>query len=83
MACGLPVVASPVGVNGEIVENGGNGYLASTTDEWVHALETLRADVELRRRMGAAGRHRVEEKYCLAVTAPRMVGLLAGLVDDQ
>lgn len=76
MACGLPVVASPVGVNSEIVDNAINGYLASTTDEWVLALETLMADAELRRRMGAAGRKRVEEKYCLAVTAPRLVEVL-------
>lgn len=76
MACGLPVVASPVGVNSEIVDNAINGYLASTTDEWVRALESLMADSELRRLMGAAGRKRVEEKYCLAVTAPRFVELL-------
>jgi glycosyltransferase involved in cell wall biosynthesis len=76
MACGLPVVASPVGVNSEIVDDGVNGYLASTTDEWVSALEALMADAELRRQMGAAGRKRVEEKYCLAVTAPKFVELL-------
>lgn len=76
MACGLPVVASPVGVNSEIVENGVNGYLASTTDEWIRALKAMMADAELRRQMGVAGRKRVEEKYCLAVTAPRFVELL-------
>ena len=76
MACGLPVQASPVRVNSEIVENGVNGYLASTTDEWVLALEALMADAELRRQMGAAGRKRVEEKYCLAVTSPKFVELL-------
>jgi glycosyltransferase involved in cell wall biosynthesis len=76
MACGLPVVASPIGVNSEIVDDGVNGYLISTTDEWVLALESLMADAELRRQMGAAGRKRVEEKYCLAVTVPKFVELL-------
>ena len=76
MACSLPIVASPVGVNSEMVDNGVNGYLASTTDEWVRALEALMADAEMRRHMGAAGRKRVEEKYCLAVTAPKLVELL-------
>jgi glycosyltransferase involved in cell wall biosynthesis len=76
MACGLPVVASPIGANCEIVATGNNGYLASTTNEWVSALENLRANVELRRRMGEAGRRRVEERYCLEVTAPRWTALL-------
>lgn len=81
MACGLPVVASPIGVNCEIVENGVNGYLATTTGEWIIALESLRADFELRIRMGLAGRRLVEEKYTLDVTKPRMLKLLEQCVD--
>lgn len=76
MACGLPVVASPVGVNAEIIDEGINGFLASTTDDWVTALSRLAVDRELRLAMGQAGRKKVEEKYCLDVTAPRMVNLL-------
>lgn len=78
MACGLPVVASPVGVNTEIVAPGVNGLLASTIDDWVQAMEALRADVEMQRRLGAAGRKRVEERYCLAVTAEKVVGVIRG-----
>lgn len=76
MVCALPVVASPVGVNSEIVDEGGNGFLACDIQGWVEALERLRANVALRRRMGAAGRRRVEERYCLAVTAPKLIGVL-------
>jgi glycosyltransferase involved in cell wall biosynthesis len=83
MACGLPVVASPVGVNKEIVEHGVNGFLAETHDEWVQALETLRNDHALRKTMGAAGRRKVEEKYCLQVTAPRYVELLQSMVEKR
>jgi glycosyltransferase involved in cell wall biosynthesis len=78
MACGLPVVASPVGVNAEIVDDGVNGFLATTSANWVQALEALRADVELRLRMGAAGRKRVADGYCLAVTAGLVVGVIRG-----
>lgn len=81
MACGLPVVASPVGVNSEIVENGVNGSLATTTADWVQALEALRSDVDLRQRMGIAGRKRVEVSYCLGVTAPRLVSLLQSVAN--
>lgn len=76
MACGKPVVASPVGVNREIVADGVNGFLASTTKEWAEALWRLKADPELRRAMGEEGRRMVEEKYCLQVTAPRLHRIL-------
>lgn len=81
MACGLPVVASPVGVNSEIVENGGNGFLASTTYEWVSALRKLAVDRDLRIKMGLTGRKKVEEQYCLQVTAPKLVALLQSVLN--
>ncbi len=76
MACGLPVVASPVGVNRQIVEHGVNGFLAETPEQWATALRTLCADPALRARMGAAGRRKVEQHYSLQVTAPRLVQIL-------
>lgn len=83
MACGLPVVASPVGANKNIVEHGVNGFLASTNQEWIQALETLRMNPDLRRRMGQAGRREVEEKYCLQVTASRYVELLKSVLERR
>ena len=76
MACGKPVVASPVGVNAQIVVPGENGFHATRTSEWINALTRLAADADLRPRLGAAGRARVEREYCLAVTAPRLAALL-------
>jgi glycosyltransferase involved in cell wall biosynthesis len=76
MASGLPVVASPVGVNGDIVRHGENGFLASTEREWNEALSRLIADPDLRRRMGALGRRRVEREFSLKVQAPRLERLV-------
>ena len=76
MACGLPVVASPVGVNAEIVEHGVNGFLASTELEWRGALDRLIGDPDLRRRMGMEGRRKVEAKYSLKVWGPRVAEIL-------
>lgn len=76
MGCGLPVVASPVGANRRIVEDGVTGFLASTQQDWVRSLATLRDDPRLRDEMGRRGRRRVEQEYCLRVTAPRLAGLL-------
>lgn len=76
MACGLPVVSSPVGVGAELVLRGPAGLLASTPDQWRTALETLIADPDLRAAMGKAGRARAESDFSLAVHAPRFAGLL-------
>lgn len=83
MACGLPVVASPVGVNSRIVTHGDNGFLAASAAEWLSALTRLRDDVTLRGKMGRAGRARVEESYCLQVTAPHLGRLLASAARQQ
>jgi glycosyltransferase involved in cell wall biosynthesis len=77
MACGLPVVASPVGVNRQIVEHGVNGFLAETPAQWAEALQTLLANPALRERMGQAGRRKVEQQYSLQVTGPQLAALLA------
>lgn len=79
MASGLPVIASPVGVNADIVEHGVNGFLASSAKEWHVALQTLVRNPDLRRLMGQAGREKVERSYCLDVQGPRVVDLLTGL----
>jgi glycosyltransferase involved in cell wall biosynthesis len=67
MACGVPVVASRVGVNQELIEDGVNGFLASTPQEWVEKLTRILLDASLRRRLGAAGRHTIETRYALSV----------------
>lgn len=72
MACGLPVIASPVGVNCEIVEHGVNGFLASTIDEWSVAIKILLDDPALRAKMGAAGRKMVEKKYNTTVVSKQI-----------
>lgn len=82
MACGLPVVASPVGVNREIVEPGVNGFLADTPQDWRQALTRLREDADLCRRLGQAGRQTVEARYALQMTGPRLAGLIQSVVDS-
>ncbi len=80
MAVGLAVVASPVGVNVEIVEHERTGLLARTLEEWSAALLRLAADESLRRRLAAAARRHVEQHYSVDVYAPRLAELLQSLV---
>jgi glycosyltransferase involved in cell wall biosynthesis len=56
MAAGVACVASPVGVNRQLIEDSGAGFLASTPEQWRVALATLLSDRALRRQMGEAGR---------------------------
>lgn len=72
MALGIPTVASPVGVNSQIVVHAVNGLLAGADAEWEAALDRLLADSGLRRTLGAAGRATVETSYSARVHAPRV-----------
>ena len=72
MALGIPTICSPVGVNTDIIQDNENGFLASTEAEWVEKLTALLRSAELRRRLGAAGRATVEQKYSAAIQAPRV-----------
>ena len=76
MALGIPGVASPVGVNAEIIQPGINGFLAADDDAWVSGLHALLADAPRREQMGAAARRTVEEKYSLDVNVPRLAAAL-------
>lgn len=77
MACGVPVVAAAVGVNREIIVDGVNSFLASSHAEWVEKLRRLISDEALRARMAVAGRHTIEQRYSLRVTAPKLAEVLA------
>ena len=81
MACSLPVVASNVGVNVEIVQHGENGFLANSPDEWVTTLGKLLGDKSLSAQLGLAGRQQVERSYCIQKTGPRMAELLRSVAE--
>ena len=76
MAAGVPVVASDVGFNDEIISPGENGYLARTEDEWVQGIGSLVRSAELRKTFGLRGRQLVEGQYSLERFTERYVRLL-------
>jgi glycosyltransferase involved in cell wall biosynthesis len=65
MSLGLPVVATPIGSNLEIIKDGVNGFLAKDANEWHDRLRLLLDDANLRRRMGAEARQTVEAEFSL------------------
>jgi glycosyltransferase involved in cell wall biosynthesis len=80
MACGVPIVAAPVGVNREIIQDGANGLLAATPAEWIEKLGRLLADTALRAQLGAAGRRTIHERYSLERNAPLLVAAVLDAV---
>ena len=76
MASGVPVVASPVGVNVNIVRECNSGRLAGNDTEWVAALSELLEDSELRDALGQSGRANVEQKYSLQAQASKLIDVL-------
>ena len=83
MAVGLPAIASPVGVNRDVIMTGHNGFLAATAQEWYDCLESLCRQPQLRQDIGLAARRTVEERYSLAVWGPRLADLYQALVQDE
>jgi len=71
MSSGLPVVATAVGGNGELVDDGVTGVLvrAGAVEEVRGALDRYRRQPEIRREHGCRGRRSVEERF----TVERMV----------
>jgi glycosyltransferase involved in cell wall biosynthesis len=71
MACGRPVVATPVGGVPEAIEDGRTGLLVPPDDAeaLARAISTLLDDIELRSRVGQLARCTIEERFAL----PRVV----------
>lgn len=72
MAMAKPVVAGAIGEASNIIENGINGLLAETKDEFVKNMQELIMNSQLRRQMGEKARKTVEKKYSLTVLGKRL-----------
>jgi glycosyltransferase involved in cell wall biosynthesis len=65
LAVGTPGIASPIGVNVEIMQGENVGRLAANDQQWEAALAELLQDANLRRNLGAAGRKLVQERFSI------------------
>ncbi len=85
MASGLPVIASRVAGNEELVIEGQTGYLTPSEDP--AALSRVLAEsignTELRQQMGRAGRALVEARYTWRRVAEAYLELMARCIEDR
>lgn len=75
LSVGIPALASPVGVNSAIIEEGVNGYLCRDKAAWKEHIRELAADVQLRKKMGAAGHAKMMKEYSIASQKDKFISL--------
>lgn len=75
-SAGLPAVATPVGMNREVIAPGVNGFLAATDAEWASSIGTLVADARTRQEMAARARETYAATFTRASVALTWVQLL-------
>ena len=80
MACGIPVVVSPVGMNEHVLAMGEIGMGATTADEWVDTLSNLLNAKSLRLKMGRQGRQVVDAHFSIDVIAPKLAAILQQII---
>lgn len=78
MAAGRPALTSPVGIAGEIVEDGITGFHCRTPDDWYQRLRQLYGDPTLLETLGNNSRTRAESRYDTAVAAAQLAQIFKG-----
>jgi glycosyltransferase involved in cell wall biosynthesis len=76
MACGLPVVATPLGFNADLLRGDKAGLSAWTPSQWAEAIDCLLSSPERASAMGAAGCRLVRNEFSLKALAPQFARIL-------
>lgn len=81
MACAVPAVVSAFGEMPYIIQDGVNGRIAASEDEWVGKLTLLLNDRTLRERLGRAGQQTVQKRYSFDAIVPQIGRIIRSLED--
>lgn len=76
LSMGIPAISTPVCINTEIIQNGINGFLVNSKDQWIDKLTLLIENAQLRKRLGLSGKDHVEKRYSLNISAPKLLNIL-------
>ncbi len=80
LSCGVPAVASPVGMNQQVLDDWGFPFSPKTDNQWKDMLQNLISDASLRNESGTKGREMIELKYSSKVIAKKVSTLFKTLV---
>ncbi|MEP7167973.1 MAG: glycosyltransferase [Bacteroidota bacterium] len=75
MSLGIPALVSPVGVNTKIVDNGINGFLCATADDWKNHLIKLMTDKNLLIKLSWQTRPKIEKYFSVKSNEENFLGL--------
>ena len=75
LSAGIPAIASPVGVNKTIIEEGINGYLCSDNETWKNRIKKLVTNVQLRKDFGKAGHDKMLKEYSIQSQKDKFLSL--------
>lgn len=81
MALGVSTVATKIGMNVKIIEEGHNGFLVNTDDEWIGTIKRLIGDVALRKKIGLNGIRKIEDRYSIEANKSRYFAILDRLTN--
>lgn len=76
MSMEIPTVASNIGENKYVINQGINGFLASTPEDWINHLSKLIEDSNLRKKIGKMGRKTILEKYSVRIIGDKLYSLI-------
>jgi glycosyltransferase involved in cell wall biosynthesis len=82
MSIGLPVIATPIPSYEPVIEQGQNGFLAGTREEWIQYLDALR-DPALRQAIGQKARESVLKRYSMEEQARRLIEVIDGVIGTR
>jgi glycosyltransferase involved in cell wall biosynthesis len=75
MACGLPVIVSPVGMNNEVLSMGSIGFGPKNDKEWWKSLNDIYENHEMTLKMGSAGREIILKHFSMDVITHQIIDI--------
>jgi glycosyltransferase involved in cell wall biosynthesis len=83
LACGVPAIVSPFGVNKDILDQASVGIGAISPSDWYDAFERLYNDRTLAANIGATGREIVEKKYSVTTNVGKLVDIFRNVTGHE
>ena len=83
MALGIPTIATAIGANHRVIEDGISGKLVVSANQWKNAIERYIINPKLRKKHGLNGRKRVEKLYSVKANKSVYLNCLNNLINEK